>query len=291
MTSDLQKEIAYVGIESEREAFLYVEHFERWSMQSAQDDPPHRHDFHEVIWFESGAGQHIVDQHMIEIQARHLCMVARGQVHLFKSAQELSGYLVCFRDEFVTQASGHVALFNTASAIDLEIDDMSFELGSGILRLLLSEYERPDLPARAKLLHQLTLTFLTLVERVHHRQLNYTPIDYGLYRRFLELLEIHYASHHEVLFYANLLSSSAGQLSKLVQQAVNKSVKQVILERLMLEAKRFLRFGQASIKEIAFTLGFSDPYHFSKAFKSQVGIAPFEYRKTHSFTRSRNHMI
>lgn len=41
----------------------------------------------------------------------------------------------------------------------------------------------------------------------------------------------------------------------------------------------FLQFSDMKIKEIAFRLGYFDPFHFSKAFYKEMGITPKEYRK------------
>jgi AraC-like DNA-binding protein len=42
----------------------------------------------------------------------------------------------------------------------------------------------------------------------------------------------------------------------------------------------FLQFStDMKIKEIAFRLGYFDPFHFSRAFRREMGITPKEYRK------------
>lgn len=41
----------------------------------------------------------------------------------------------------------------------------------------------------------------------------------------------------------------------------------------------YLQFSDLKIQEIAFRLGYYDPFHFSKAFKQEMGIRPKEYRK------------
>lgn len=43
-------------------------------------------------------------------------------------------------------------------------------------------------------------------------------------------------------------------------------------------AKELLRGTAFSVKEIAATLGFRDPYHFSKIFKKHAGVSPTEWR-------------
>lgn len=44
-------------------------------------------------------------------------------------------------------------------------------------------------------------------------------------------------------------------------------------------AKRLIKEGQHSIKEISFMSGYSDPNYFSKLFKKHVGISPTDYQK------------
>ncbi|MCW1735162.1 AraC family transcriptional regulator [Anaerorudis cellulosivorans] len=41
----------------------------------------------------------------------------------------------------------------------------------------------------------------------------------------------------------------------------------------------YLQFSDLKIKEIAFRLGYFDPYHFSNAFKKEMGISPKEYKR------------
>ncbi|MDR2563662.1 MAG: AraC family transcriptional regulator [Prevotellaceae bacterium] len=48
----------------------------------------------------------------------------------------------------------------------------------------------------------------------------------------------------------------------------------------------YLQFSDMKIKEIAFRLGYYDPYHFSKAFKQEMEITPKEYRRRYA---SANH--
>ena len=45
------------------------------------------------------------------------------------------------------------------------------------------------------------------------------------------------------------------------------------------KACSYLQFSELKIKEIAFRLGFFDPFHFSKAFLKEMNITPKEYRR------------
>ena len=68
------------------------------------------------------------------------------------------------------------------------------------------------------------------------------------------------------------------QLSDVVKKCTGKTAKVLILERIILEAKRHLQHSNASVKEIAYALGFKDSSYFSKVFKSMTGVSPNQYQ-------------
>jgi transcriptional regulator GlxA family with amidase domain len=43
------------------------------------------------------------------------------------------------------------------------------------------------------------------------------------------------------------------------------------------KAKDLLDREEASVKEVAFALGFEDPYYFSRLFKKKTGVAPSDW--------------
>jgi AraC-like DNA-binding protein len=54
----------------------------------------------------------------------------------------------------------------------------------------------------------------------------------------------------------------------------------------MQKACSYLQFSELQTKEIAFRLGFYDPFHFSKAFVKEMEISPREYRKRYQEKRT-----
>jgi AraC family transcriptional activator of pobA len=58
-----------------------------------------------------------------------------------------------------------------------------------------------------------------------------------------------------------------------------RTTKQLITDRVMLEAARLLRFTDLTVGEVAFRAGFEDQLYFSRAFKRQYGQAPSAYRR------------
>lgn len=47
----------------------------------------------------------------------------------------------------------------------------------------------------------------------------------------------------------------------------------------IVKACEFLDYTRIKIKEISFTLGYTDPYYFTKDFKKKMGLSPRQYRK------------
>ena len=102
--------------------------------------------------------------------------------------------------------------------------------------------------------------------------------DVQLHRNFVEALERDFTSNHEARHYAAELGVTTGTLSRTLTRLTGRTTKQLILERVLLEAARLLRFSDLSVKEIAARLGFNDQFAFSHAFKRQRGEAPLDFR-------------
>lgn len=95
---------------------------------------------------------------------------------------------------------------------------------------------------------------------------------------FKLLIEQHFTENRNISFYAEQFHLTNDAFSKKVKSIYGKPPSILIKERLILEAKKLLHLTYKNINEIAFELGFSDEFHFSKYFKNEVGISPKHYR-------------
>ena len=57
-----------------------------------------------------------------------------------------------------------------------------------------------------------------------------------------------------------------------------KKPTEIVRDRIILEAKRQLRYSEKAIKEIAYDLGFEDPTYFNRIFKKAESVSPKQYR-------------
>lgn len=78
---------------------------------------------------------------------------------------------------------------------------------------------------------------------------------------------------------ADAVSISACHLSKVFKQATGQTITGYIQKVKMEKAIEYLFVDTLSISQIATLLGFYDQYHFSKAFKAYMGLAPTAYRR------------
>jgi AraC family transcriptional activator of pobA len=260
---------------------LEVIDFELSSIGDGEIREPHRHAYHELIWVREGHGRHLIDGEPLEFGPRTLTLIAKGQVHQFERAEGISGVVARFDDEWLAEEVGRRWLFTSQGCTSLSPPEDEAERFDALLGLLRVEVERPATRESAELRRHLLSAALLWAQRWREAQLEEggaTRSDVQLHQQFLEALERDFATDHDAGHYAGVLAVTAGTLSRTLTKLTGRTTKQLILERVILEAVRLLRFSDLSIKEIAARLGFSDQFAFSKAFKRQRGEAPLDLR-------------
>ena len=168
----------------------------------------------------------------------------------------------------------------------LNVDKHSFERYSEIVDDIYEEGQLPPDSSKHIILKNLIHNFLLVAER---EKLNNTSnenkkgvhLDYTLL--FKDLLEKHFRSDKSVSFYANKIHVSEKKLGKATAKILGKTPKELIDDRVLLEAKRLLVHGNKSIKEVGFTLGFEEPTNFIKYFRKHTLKTPVEFREIYLF--------
>lgn len=98
-------------------------------------------------------------------------------------------------------------------------------------------------------------------------------------RRFRRLLEERHHQQLRVADYAGLLGMTPDRLHALCSRELKRSPSALIQQRVVKEAAARLEAGSATVKEIAFALGFKDIGYFSRFFSKHTGEAPGAWRK------------
>jgi AraC family transcriptional activator of pobA len=105
-----------------------------------------------------------------------------------------------------------------------------------------------------------------------------TRQELGLADRFRELIDQHYRENLQLQDYASMMRISLVQLRAACAAAAGQSPTKMIHARLIAEAKRNLIFGDMTMEQIAYSLGFSDAAYFTRFFRKEVGQTPSQFR-------------
>ena len=100
-----------------------------------------------------------------------------------------------------------------------------------------------------------------------------------------DAIEEHYRTKHSPGDYAGLLNISTKALNRLSKTYFNRTLTNLIAERLVIEAKRELYLTSKPVKAIAYELGFQDEFYFSRFFKTNAEVSPQLYRSTVGFAK------
>lgn len=128
--------------------------------------------------------------------------------------------------------------------------------------------------------------FLNYCVRFYDRQFITRDNEHkGLLERFESLLHNYFASDKpqaeglpSVSWCANELNLSANYFGDLIKKETGQSAQDYIQTKIIEIAKDQVFGTDKSISEIAYSLGFKYPQHFTRLFKQRVGATPNEYR-------------
>lgn len=251
---------------------------------------PHRTNFYHIFLFENCQPTHFLDFEPINIQPYSLLFIDKDRVHQFDQLLKYDGRVLIFTEDFFcttetdTKFLRSSILFNhLAGHPTIKLNIIDLEKYTNICENITEELSLPVDNSKHILLKNLLHNFLLLAER-EKRKLGFTELnkgadlDYTLL--FRDLLEINYTQLKSVNDYAKIICISEKRLGQATSKVLGKSPKEIINDRILLEAKRLLVHTNLSIKEIGQDLGFEDPAYFVRYFKKNTETTPVEFRET-----------
>lgn len=252
-------------------------------------DRPHRHSYYEICVFVNGAGRHEIDFHTHSIHSNSIHFISPGQVHLISREKHYHGYLIVFSSEFY--ALGRVQqdfqdnfpLFNNYKIHPLlNMEKKEFDELLHLIELLRNEGADGQ-GTNQEILRCYLQIFLLKCRQYYEKQFaDQAKMDdphYIQVQQFQTLVEKHFMKFHLVQEYADLMSISPAMLNKYVKKITGNTALEIIMDRLVLQAKRLLIYTDLSNKEIAFRLKYNDPSYFTRVFKSKTTKSPSAFRK------------
>ena len=253
---------------------------------------PHRHDFYVGMLFTRGSGTHQIEFNNYDIKPGHVFMLAPGEVHDWKLSADIEGYIFFHTKEFfdlnftyekVDNYPFYCCLRNNPLII---LKKRSREKIKETFFEIVDEYKRTELLKFQKLSSLLNVLYIALSriylpdKIVQTKNLNYL----GKLKELEQLINKHFKEHKSPKEYALLMHVSEKHLNRICKTCLNKTTTQLIIERVILEAKRRLAFATSTVSQIAEELGYSTSSYFTRLFKKNTGQTPVEF--IHNFRQA-----
>lgn len=248
---------------------------------------PHSHSYYQIIWFFNKAGTHMVDFKTYEIEANTILFISKDQIHAFDEHLNIEGWLIHFNESFFMHSDIDIFLkyniFKSQKNPCYTIDNNTCKAAETYIHLIRDELSKRHQFGYEEVIRFLLKSFLICLERVHRkdqkRSLGVNSLHELQFYKFKELIEMHYARGLTIKAYADLLHISTKTLTTITRNIAQKSPSELLADRIIIEAKRLLRFTVLQINEIAFKVGFNDASYFVKYFKRHIGLSPSRFRE------------
>lgn len=245
---------------------------------------PHRHErFFQILYIESGSGDAVFERVVHPIRPPAVVTVPPRIGHGFRFSKDIDGFVFTTLVTHLKSSPGERSPFGAWLAeprlTPLSIEDADASYVADTLRRLAEEFQRRA-TGRNDLLQAYLTTALTLAARLSAVQQDAPSADEN--ERRMEvlhgLIQQHFRSHQSVSFYARQLGISPTHLNRVVRGSTGHSAHDLIIRKVMDEAKRELVFTFSSVQTVAFRLGFTDPAYFSRFILKQTGQTPRAWR-------------
>jgi AraC-like DNA-binding protein len=284
MKDGIKKYDFKTGLSQEFEMVNLAQLYEKWSNLLTN---PHRTDFYQIIWFQSGEPTHLVDFNPVKIKPNTVLFLNRDTVHRFDSKVLCEGQSILFTESFFCKSEADTKLLRNNTLFDglstVSSIQIRPELISNLWQLMFNELQNDKEMYQADILKNLLHNFLMISEREKRKQDNNTELKKGVdldyVLLFKDAIEKNYRQQKQVKFYTNQIIITEKRLNQATTKILGKSPKEIIDDRIMLEAKRLLANTNKSAKEIGFLLGFDEPTNFIKYFKKHNQSTPILFRE------------
>jgi|ERR1700722_2716458 AraC family transcriptional activator of pobA len=247
---------------------------------------PMRQPHSQLIWITHGSGYLTVDLEKFKVTANAIYSIPPGRVHQFRPADVISGWVLSFNPDFLNLAIGGSCrpFFKEISADLNRVNMFMLRSEHPALRHLLADIIREfetHMVLRLEILCGFFKVFLMYTKRLSTtiEQQETSSSKVRLFNNFYAKLDKEFKTKKQVSEYANELSVSPSYLTVVVKKVSGYSASYHIHQRMVQEAKRLALYNDASMKMVAYTLGFDDLSHFSKFFKNAAGVNFTEFKR------------
>jgi AraC family transcriptional regulator, transcriptional activator of pobA len=249
---------------------------------TAELNKPRRVMKYVLVYCSSGKLNIIVDEKQLPLSAGDVTTITSGQIHHINRATKAKWIILEFtldffcKDDKDIELIFHNGLFchfamNEVIAVDKTIVET---------QLHLIQQELKEKPYQYLIsIHSRIELILVTINRAKVKRGDEIWKPDALFLKFLEAVRNNFEHNYTLSQFAKMLGTTEIKLNELAKLHAGKTAQNVIYGLVASEAKRLLTYGDLSVKEVAYQLGFNDPFYFSNFFKKQTGLSPKLYKE------------
>lgn len=273
----------YVERPETKNWFVHVGHVTergRWRTE------PHAHPaYGQVIFVRNGRGVMNLEGSSVPFEGPCALLLPTECVHGLDYEVDVDRWVVTIEVAYLTQVNAKLREFISLWSLPRMIPlSHSPEAGMEFCSLINSLKQEADSEAVGHVVGTEALLTSLLLMLVRQTRLEQTSNDGAIRNdirqvdRFRKLIDEHFRENLPLQDYASMMAVSLVQLRAACASASEQSPTKMIHARIVTEAKRNLIFGDMSVEQIAFYLGFADAAYFTRFFRREVGQAPSQFR-------------
>ncbi len=241
---------------------------------------------HTIVIISKGKGSRIIDFKSYTFDGPCICIIPRMAIHQSIIEDYIEGYVIQFKEEFFAPTQkellfGYLYFAIATQQLCTTLDDKKLDLFIKYMELIHLEQQNPVQQNQVFILQNLMLALFNKMESLIQFDIESNSFikKRTTYQKFIVLAEQHFKKQFPIQFYCHQLNTNYKQLNQILKATLGTTAQEFIIQRIIIEAKRELCFLNKSIKEIAFSLGYDNPFYFSRIFKKRTGYSPEEFRK------------
>lgn len=261
-------------------------------------DHVQRLNYYSLIWVQKGNGTAKVDFSAFDFTENTMFAFVPYQPFMLSEKETIKGMVLNFHPDFFCihkhqqEISCNGVLFNNIyQAPFITVDNVSSNTFSSLIEQIKTEMHNPAIAQYELLVSYLKILLIT-ASRLKTAQQPASQLAIAdnqepfILQTLKDTIEKEFKTKHSASDYADALNISAKALAKITKSYFNKTITDLISERIVIEAKRELYLTSKPVKQIAYELGYDDEHYFSRFFKNNADVSPQLYRETVGFARA-----
>lgn len=240
-----------------------------------------------LIWCMAGETTVVVDDKILVLKPFDVLTITSGQVFYHKENSNSKGFILEFSYDFFCKDDKDIELiFHNGLFCHFDLNEVVPIDNQEVINTHLQIIERELIEQPYQYLTAIHARIeLILIE------INRAKVGRGdeiwkpdaLYLRFLDTVRGNFEHNYPLPILAEKLNTTELKLNEQSKLHTGKTAQMVIYGLTISEAKRLLLYDNLSVKEVAFKLGFNDPFYFSNFFKKHTSLSPKAYKELHLF--------